>query len=69
MFLIKKVQFDSSESEYENARYEQVIGVIDGDEACALRWMKEHRNELGMKYRGWDKVEYPYFTKEYVDRL
>jgi len=69
MFLIKKVQFDSSESEYGNARYEQVIGVIDGDESYALKWIEEHRNELGRKYRGWDEVEYPYFEKEHVNRL
>lgn len=65
MYLIKKSYFDISE----NVKYTQVVGVINGDESCALTWMREHEKDLGVKYKDPDGVEYPYFTKEYAEEL
>lgn len=69
MYLIKKIHFDNWEKKIELAKQTENVGIVDGDEAAALRWMEENRLALGTKYKGWDNNEYPYYEKEYVKEL
>ena len=69
MYLIYKVVFDATENNVDSARYKEEVGVVDGDESTALRWMEQHRIDLGKQYQGCDGIVYPYYDKEYVKKL
>lgn len=67
MYLIKKIEFDSLENHTRNARVETIVGVIDGDENDASKWIDEHSPESNKLYRGWDGKFYPYYEKTPID--
>lgn len=69
MYLIKKVEFDSLENRINDAIVTTIVGVIDGGEEEAQKWINEHERSIENKYRGWDNKYYPYFTKEPVENL
>lgn len=60
MYIIKKVDFDTEV-------YEEIIGVINGDDADAVNWIA--RNEKFENEIIKNGVRYPYLKREFIKEL
>ena len=67
MYLIKMVSFDSLENQISKAIRVDNVGIINGDEQDAQKWIDDHKSTT--TYLGWDGVRYPYYEKEFIDDL
>ena len=67
MYLIKMVSFDSLENQINKAICVDNVGIINGDEQDAQKWIDDHKPTT--TYIGWDGHRYPYYEKEFIGEL
>lgn len=69
MYIISKVDFDSSENEINSARNTEIIGVIEGGESDVRQWIDKNPIKKWELHKGWDGKTYPYYTYESTRKL
>lgn len=64
MFVIIRHDFDSLENQIGKAKTSAIVGVINTESQDIVdEWIRDN-DKLLSKYKGWDNVEYPYYTAE-----